>query len=732
MTLSIWRYAHLTLALLSFIFLSMASITGSILAFYTIKENASPYCIHDLNRISIAQTLSSLQSKIQEISELEISEKSYVKLKGFDRKGEEVEGYINPKTGDILGKLQVNDPFIMWITSLHRSLFLHETGRILVGINSFLLFLIATSGGILILKRQKKFWNFFSKIKGITFSQYYHTLFGQLMLIPISIISITGSYLCMERFNFFSKNAQKIINYSDSFDNLNTALSYKDIPIFSQIKLSEVRKIEFPFSDDPDEYFIIKLKDKELMISPLTGAIISQLNYPISKRLATISLDLHTGRTHVIWAVILFISCLYILFFIGSGFTITWKRGNHRLKNKYTASESKIIILVGSENGSTFNFANSIHQQLISQNYISYLTELNKYQIFPKAEYILVLTSTYGMGEAPSNARKFETLVRKNPQNHSVKFCVLGFGSKSYDNFCLFAENIDKQIKMESWSEPILDLHTVNDKSIEEFLEWIKKWNSKTGVKLNTEFKFYRSILKNFIKLKIEQVYIPKDSKETFIVKINPGKKNFTSGDILAVYPCKGQNERYYSIAKVNHKIQISIKYYPSGLASEYLINRNKGDYIYGKIINNTSFHFPNKANRVVMIANGTGIGPFLGMIDQNLKKIKTYLYCGFRQRSEIIDKYKSFLEEQINKGNLERYNFSFSLDSENKYVMNLLQKDKDFLVHFLEEGGVIMICGALHMQVSVEKVLDEIVFENSLKKCLDYKKNGQILTDCY
>lgn len=732
MTLSIWRYAHLTLALLSFIFLSMASITGSILAFYTIKDNASPYCIHDLNRISIAQTLSVLQPKIQEISELEINEKSYVKLQGIDRNGEEVKGYINPKTGDILGKLQVAPPLIQCVTSLHRSLFLHETGRILVGINSFLLFLIAISGGILVLKRQKKFIHFFSKIKGITFSQYYHTLFGRFMLIPIGIISITGSYLCMERFNFFSKNAQKIINYSDAFDSSNKVLSYKDIPIFSQIKLSEVHKIEFPFSDDPDEYFIIKLKDKELTVSPLTGAIISQLNYPISKRLATISLDLHTGRTHVIWAVILFISCLYILFFIGSGFTITWKRGNHRLKNKYSPSESRIIILVGSENGSTFNFAHAIHQQLISQNYRSYLTELNKYQVFPKAEYMLVLTSTYGMGEAPSNARKFETLIRKNPQNHSIKCSVLGFGSKSYDDFCLFAENIDKQIKMEPWSESILDLHTVNNKSIEEFVEWIKKWNNKTGIKLYAESKFYRSRPKNVIKMKIEEVYIPKDTKETFIIKINPGKKSFTSGDILAVYPYKAPNERYYSIAKVNHQIQISIKYYPSGLASEYLINRNKGDYIYGKIINNTTFHLPDKANKVVMIANGTGIGPFLGMMDQNLKKIKTYLYCGFRQRSEIVDRYRSFLEEQINKGNLERYNFSFSLDSENKYVMNLLQKDKDFLVHLLEEGGVIMICGALRMQISVEKVLDEIVFENSLKKCIDYKKNGQILIDCY
>lgn len=732
MTLSIWRYAHLTLALVSFIFLSMASITGSILAFYAIEENTSPYCIHDLNRISIAQTLSALQSTVQEISELEINEKSFVKLQGTDTNGEEVVGYINPKTGTIIGKPQKNNSFILWVTSLHRSLFMHETGRILVGINSFLLFLIATSGSILIIKRQKKFSNFFSKIKKASFSQYYHTLFGRVLLIPIGIISLTGSYLCLERFHFFSKKGEKIIYHSVQDQTTTKKLLYKDIPLFSRIKLSEVRKIEFPFSDDPDEYFILKLKDKELTVGPLTGEVVSQVNDPISKKLATLSLDLHTGRTHVVWAVILFIAGVYILFFIVSGFTITLKRGKRNFKNKYLPEDSQIILLVGSENGSTFNLAHSIHQQMVSQNYRSYLTELNKYQIYPKAEYILVLTSTYGLGDAPSNARKFGTLLKENPQNQNVKFSVVGFGSKSYEDYCLFAKTVDEQIKKEAWSESIVDLHTVNDQSIDEFTTWIKEWNNKTGIKLYADAKFYTSKPKNRIKMKIEEVYIPNDSKETFVVQIHPGKQKFTSGDILAVYPCKDNKERYYSIAKVNHNIQLSIKYYPSGLASEYLINRKKGDTIYGKILTNTSFHFPEKANKVVMIANGTGIGPFLGMIDQNLTKVKTYLYCGFRQRSEMVDQYICFLKEQMNKGYLEQYNFSYSSDTENKYVMDLIQNDRNFFVNLLEEGGVIMICGALQMQLEVEKVLDEVVFVDSLKKCNDYKRKGQIVTDCY
>lgn len=732
MTLSIWRYAHLILALVSFVFLSMASITGSILAINAIKEKSSSYSIHGLNHVSLAQTISSLQTKVQEISELEVSENSYVKLRGIDKSGDDVEVYINPKTGEMLGKPKNKSQFILWITSLHRSLFLHETGRILVGINAFLLFLIVSSGSILIIRRQKNIKNFFSKIKKATFSQYYHTLFGRLMLIPILIISITGSYLSLDRFNFFSKKEYNTILNLPKLSDESTHIAYKDIPLFSTIKLSEIRKVEFPFSDDPDEYFIIKLKDREITVDQFMGSIVSQKDFPLSQKLINVSLDLHTGRTNIIWATFLLVSSLFILFFIGSGFTITLKRTKSKLKNKYKASESKIIILVGSENGSTFSYANAIHQQLLSQNYTSHLTELNKYQLFPNAEYLLILTSTYGLGDAPSNAQKFEALLNAYPQNRAVKFSVIGFGSKSYKDFCLYAKNVNEKIKVQSWSQQLIEMHTVNDQSSDDFVKWIKEWNNKTKLKLYADTHYYSQRPKNIKKMKVEEVYIPKDTNDTFIVKLNPGKRKYNSGDILAVYPCKDKRERYYSIAKIDNEIQLSIKYYPSGLASEYLINSISGDFIYGRIINNIPFHFPIKATQVVMIANGTGIGPFLGMISQNVKKRKIYLYGGFRQETEIVLRYKDFLEEQINKNKLEKYSLSFSSNSENKYVMDLLRKDYDFLVNLLENNGAIMICGSLQMQVSVEEVLDDILFKRTNKKCSDYKKNGQILTDCY
>lgn len=87
---------------------------------------------------------------------------------------------------------------------------------------------------------------------------------------------------------------------------------------------------------------------------------------PITVQLADLSLDLHTGRTNVIWAIILGIASLNILFFIYSGFAMTLKRRASRIKNKHKAEDSQFILLIGSENGSSLRFANAIQQQLIA------------------------------------------------------------------------------------------------------------------------------------------------------------------------------------------------------------------------------------------------------------------------------------------------------------------------------------------------------------------------------
>jgi hypothetical protein len=58
-----------------------------------------------------------------------------------------------------------------------------------------------------------------------------------------------------------------------------------------------------------------------------------------------------------------------------SGFVMPPKRRTIKIKNKHNATESKYILLAGSENGNTLSFANALYEQLLAFNEILYLTE---------------------------------------------------------------------------------------------------------------------------------------------------------------------------------------------------------------------------------------------------------------------------------------------------------------------------------------------------------------------
>ncbi|OOV16643.1 PepSY domain-containing protein [Flavobacterium sp. LM4] len=727
MTLSFWRYAHLALALFSSVFLILASVTGIILAIDAAQEKTLPYKAANFDQLTLGETLPVLKKGYPEITELSIDYNQFVTLQAIDEDGNDINAYIDPKTGKTLGTPLKKNEFIQWVTGFHRSLFLHETGRFFVGVISFCLLLISISGFVLVLKRQHGIRNFFSKVIKEYFAQYYHVVLGRLTLIPIFIIALTGMYLSLERFNFFMGN--------EKVKPVNTELSSeaKKTSIFKNTLLSDVKKIEFPFTDDPEEYYIIELKDREIEVNQVSGAVISEKRVPVTVHLASFSLDLHTGRINAVWAIILAIACINILFFVYSGFAITLKRRSGLIKNKFKANESSIILLVGSENGSSFRFANAILKQLTDQGHKAFITELNRFSVYPKAEHIIIFSSTHGLGDPPSNGTQFKSLLHKQNQKQKINFSVIGFGSKSYPDFCKFAVEADQLLETQNWTERFLELQTVNDKSAIEFVNWVKLWSEKTGIPLATTPSLYNHVPKGLQKLMVLDKTKVTETEHTFILTLRVNMRaKFSSGDLLAIYPANDSRERLYSIGNHSGNIQLVVKLHPNGLGSEFLNNLEAGNTIKARIIHNNVFHFPAKAPKVALISNGTGIAPFLGMIEQNRKKTETHLYCGFRMETETVLGYKKFSDEMTQKQKLAGFHLALSREAEHIYVMDLIKRDASFFVNLLQQGGVIMICGSLAMQNDVEVILNELCLERNIKNLYDYKKNGQLLTDCY
>lgn len=727
MTLSFWRYTHLALALFSSLFLLLASVTGIILAVDAAQEKTLPYKTENFDTLTLEQTLPVLKKKYAEITELSVDYNQFVTLQAIDEDGNDINAYIDARTGKTLGTPAKKSEFINWVTSLHRSLFLHETGRFFVGVISFLLLLIAISGFMLVLSRQRGIRNFFSKVIKEYFAQYYHVVFGRLALIPILIIALTGTYLSLERFHFFMGEEKEKPAKTE------ISAKAKTTSVFKTTLLSDVKKIEFPFTDDPEEYYIMELKNREIEVNQVTGAVISEKLSPMTKQLAAFSLDLHTGRINGIWAIILAIACLNILFFIYSGFAITLKRRSSRIKNKFKAHESTFIILAGSENGSSFRFANAIQKQLIDHGHKAFLTELNRYSVYPKAEHILVFSSTHGLGDAPSNANKFVSLLKKQNQEQKIQFSVIGFGSKAYPDFCGFAIEIDKLLENQNWTERLLELQTVNDKSAVEFVNWVKLWSDKTGISLSTTPSVYNHVPKGLQKLMVLDKTPISETEHTFILTLRASARTkFSSGDLLAIYPADDSRERLYSIGNHTGNIQLVVKLHPNGLGSGFLNNLEPGNVIKARILKNPAFHLPKKASKVVFISNGTGIAPFLGMIEQNKTKKELHLYSGFRMETPTLSAYKKFAEIMMQKEHLTNFHVALSREAEHIYVMDLIKRDAPFFIDLLKEGGVIMICGSLAMQTDVETILSELCLTNGAKNLSEYKINNQLLTDCY
>ncbi|WP_200974533.1 PepSY domain-containing protein [Echinicola sp. 20G] len=734
MVRQLWRTAHFMLALIASGFLIIASVTGAILGFNAAVNQSENFSISRKEKLTLLNLINNAQYDVPAISVISLDESHNLQVVGLDEEWNSFTSYYDPVTGDRMEDYVPQSNFITWVTALHRSLFLHQTGRWLIGLTSFLLILIAISGFALVVKRSSGSMSFFKKVARDSTSQYLHTVLGKWSLAPVLIVAASGAYLFLSGIGWLGQpvieHDQSIVSASE--DNILTLPD--EIEFFKRVPIEEFVRLEFPFTEEPEDFYKLELQHGEYLIDQYTGEVVSQVDYPTSTKLVGISQLLHTGRGSLIWSIVLGFSALNILYFIYSGTVIAYHRKKVRYKNPVNISEAEIVILVGSENGSTRAFANSIHRQLLTDKRHSYIMDANDYHYFPAVQELLIFTSTHGQGEAPSSATHLKKLILKYPQNMGVKFSVVGFGSKSYPAYCRFAHDIDTLMEECNWSNRTIRIHEVNDKSPKEFSSWVALWKQEVNVNLSTSITDYQLKAKRRKRFQVLENHFDPDDN-SFLITLRGARFNkFQSGDLIAVYPNNEASPRMYSIGKRGRNIQLAVKLIPNGLASSFLYSLQTGDSFKGEVLSNVSFHQPNDASGIIMICNGTGIAPFVGMMSQNINKVPMFLFAGFRRRTKMAMEIEKLAKISMQEGGLTKSNFAYSREENrpNLYVMDLINSDEVIVSELLNQGGVIMICGSLAMQASVENTLDEIC-KRQLELGLDFfKKKGQIRTDCY
>jgi len=731
MTLSLWRFSHLALALVSSLFLIIAASTGVILSFEPIANRSHSFSNSTNENLPIAQVIDTMRSNYLEVLSIERDKNDFFKAEVITDDGSLETFYVDLFTGKKTGDIIEQSAFYEFITTLHRSLFLDTLGRLMMGICATLLFLLAISGSVLIFKRHRSFRSFFNRIEKVNFYQFSHVSLGRILLIPILIIALTGSYLFLQRFGIFTEDIP-ITHTPNLSSTVTKQLPTHAIGILSATKMKEVRAIEFPFSPDEEDYFVLKKFDKEIILHQYTGEILSTKNYPFPTIIARLSLNLHTGQSNSVWAIVLMIASAGILYFIYSGFAMTCKRSKQKLSNNYSAKESEIIILFGSENGSTKNKAIAVFETLIKAEKKVFIGHLNDYQTFDSMQHLLILTSTHGLGEAPANATEF---IRKFESTHidkTFEFSIVGFGSHAYPDFCRFAKNCDTLISNHSLAKKSMETVLIHNQSEVQFEQWWHTWSKK--LELSSSLFSSKKSIKNSTSFTVtERTEASESNGESFKIELQPNSKcSYQSGDLLSILPPNELTERNYSIGKLeNGNILLSIKKHEQGVCSRYLHSLNEGDLLTAELKINPNFHVHKRAKQHLFICNGTGIAPFLGMLNETKNSTSTIYWGGRTEQSFSL--YKSLLTGFLASNKLATLKIAYSRnETKREYVWNLIEQDSQIIAQHLKNHGCIYICGSIAMEKDALNILETICRVHLSNPLSYYKTRGLIKTDCY
>jgi sulfite reductase (NADPH) flavoprotein alpha-component len=691
--------------------------------------------------LSVAELATRIQSVYPGVEEIRRAPSGRITAYWFDG-GVPGAAVIDPATGQGVASADPN-PTERWLTNLHRSLFLGDGGRIATAAGAAAMLVLAVSGAALVARRAGGWRRWFTPLRGALAGRL-HVEVARIAVLGLALSSVTALWMTASTFDLLPDGGvmpDPSVEVSGE-----TGMMPRAIDLLRATPVTELRELSFPYPGDVTDVFTLKTDRGTGYIDQGSGALLAWSDPTAWQRLSETIYMLHTGRGAAVLGLALGLTALGVPVMGATGVLI-WLAGRGglpRLQGNMPAARAKTILLVGSEGGSTWGFAATLLKALNEAGQCVHVAPMSSFDParYPSAERFVILAATYGHGDAPASAKGFLERLEKLDRAPNAPLAILGFGDRSFPEYCAFAEAVDGAARAKGWAE-LVPFDTIDRQSPQEFA----RWGRTLGVTLGIELELaHRPVLPTVETLTLvsRRDYGAEVQAPTAILRFalprppfwqrltGRGLARFQAGDLLGILPEASAEPRLYSLASSRRDgfVEIVVRKRPGGLCSGQLVALEPGQTVRAFLRRNPAFHARRSRAPLLLIGAGTGIGPLAGFIRANARQRPVHLFFGMRH-SESDFLYGEDLAGWEAAGRLVRLVTAVSRGPRPHYVQDALRAEGAAVAQAILDGARVMVCGGRAMAAGVAEALTEILAPHGLTPAM-LKAEGRYVEDVY
>ncbi len=649
---------------------------------------------------------------------------------------------IDPATGEGLASADP-DQILRWLTNLHRSLFVGDGGRIAMAVGAAAMLVLSLSGVMLVARRVGGLRRWFVPLRG-PLAGRLHVEIARIAVLGLVLSSSTALWMTASTFDLLPTGSATPA--LPTVVSGGTGVALDRLAVLGDTPVTDLRELNFPYPGDASDVFTLKTDGGTGYLDQGTGLLLAWSDLTGWERVSETIAMLHTGQGAATLGLVLGLMALGVPAMGVTGILVWFagRRGRPRIRANESARRAGTILLVGSEGGSTWGFAATLHAALTQSGQSVHTAPMSAFapDRYARVERIIVLAATYGNGDAPASARGFLDRLAMLERVPDVPLAVLGFGDRSFPAYCAFAEAVAVAAEAKNWPQ-LLPLDTVDRQSPQDFARWGRALGQAMGTTLDLVHQPALPATRTLTLVSRRdygaEVQAPSAILRFALPRTTPwqrlvgaGFARFEAGDLIGILPVGSPVARLYSLASARRDgfVEIVVRKHSGGLASSQLLALEPGDTVTAFLRRNPGFQPGRGQAPLILIGAGTGIGPLAGFVRGNARRRPIHLFFGMRHPDSDF-----FYSEEISdwqaQGRLARVVTAVSRGARPHYVQEALRSDAAQVAQLVRDGARVMVCGGRDMAAGVADALGDILAPAGLTPAV-LKAEGRYVEDVY